>query len=260
MIYLKIRIELGTSDSTFDIYYDSISSGTRALLYDTGLPATGITNTALLAIDGITVSVPDDATSIILSSTPDAFCSENPNVNTGTYTISIGCLSYTVSASVGVLNYSYTDCSCNLVTATIDATYGYVSQTFCALSGTLSAGLLTVVENGYCLPTNTITWYNYNSPGAQNRLRIYVDSYSVVDDINDTGSTHSGTIEVAAGANIDVYTDGYWAGGDSTVWVYANWTGNSPSDTDGPSANPQAYINFTMPNESVVVDNNMELD
>jgi hypothetical protein len=136
----------------------------------------------------------------------------------------------------------------------------YTEQTFCALQDSVSAGALTVVNNGYCSSTFTITWYNYNSPGAQNRLRIYADGFSVVDDTNDTGSTHSGTIEVAGGANIDVYTDGYWAGGNSTVWVYANWTGNSPSDTDGPSANPQAYINFTMPYESVVVDNNMELD
>jgi hypothetical protein len=150
MKYLRIRIELGTSDSTFDIYYDSISSGTRALLYDTGLPATGVTNTALLAGDGVVVSVPDESTSIVLSSTPDAFCSENPNVNTGTYTIPIGCMSYTVSASVGVFNYSYTDCDCNPVTATIDATYGYTEQTFCALQDSVSAGLLTVVDNGYC--------------------------------------------------------------------------------------------------------------
>ena len=37
MKFLKIRIEVGTSDSLFDIYYNSVSSETRALLYDTEL-------------------------------------------------------------------------------------------------------------------------------------------------------------------------------------------------------------------------------
>jgi hypothetical protein len=160
MKYLRIRTELGTSNSTFDIYYDSISSGTRALLYDTGLPAIGISNDALLAGEGVVVSVPDNATSIILSSTPDAFCSENPNVNTGTYTISIGCISYTVSSSAGIFNYFYTDCDCNPVTATIDATYGYTEETFCALQDSVNYGVLTIIDNGYCTtptPTQTAT-------------------------------------------------------------------------------------------------------
>ena len=78
MKYLKIRIEVGTSDSTFDIYYDSISSGTRALLYDTGLDAVGLTNEELETGEGITVSVPDGATSIVLSSSPAAFCTDIP--------------------------------------------------------------------------------------------------------------------------------------------------------------------------------------
>jgi hypothetical protein len=152
MKYLKIRIEVGTSDSTFDIYYDSISSGTRALLYDTGLPAIGLTNEALEFGEGVTVSVPDNATSIILSSDPNAFCTENPNVNEATYTIPIGCMSYTISAPAGIFNYFYTDCDCNPVTATIDATYGYTEETFCALQDSVSAGVLTVVDNGYCPP------------------------------------------------------------------------------------------------------------
>lgn len=150
MKFLKIRIEVGTSDSVFDIYYDSISSGTRALLYDTGLPAIGLTNEALEFGEGVTVSVPDNATSIILSSDPAAFCTEVTNVNDETYTIPIGCMSYTVSASAGIFNYFYTDCDCNPVTATIDATYGYTEETFCALQDSVSAGFLTVVYNGYC--------------------------------------------------------------------------------------------------------------
>ena len=164
MKYLKIRIEVGTSDSTFDIYYDSISSGTRALLYDTSLPAIGLTNEELLFGEGVTVSVPDNATSIILSSDPAAFCTEVPNVNDETYTIPIGCMFYTVSATAGIFNYFYTDCDCNPITATIDATYGHTEETFCALQDSVSAGELTVVYNGYCstpspsptpTPTNT---------------------------------------------------------------------------------------------------------
>jgi hypothetical protein len=165
MKYLKIRIELGTSDSVFDIYYDSIGGGTRALLYDTGLPAIGLTNEDLELGEGVTVSVPDNATSIILTSDPKAFCSEIPGFNNETYTIPIGCISYTVSASAGIFNYFYTDCNCNPVTATIDATYGYTEETFCALQDSVSAGPLTVVNNGYCLtPTPTQTSTPINTP------------------------------------------------------------------------------------------------
>jgi hypothetical protein len=166
MKYLKIRIELGTSDSVFDIYYDSVSSGTRALLYDTGLPAIGLTNEALEFGEGVTVSVPDNATSIILSSNPAAFCTEVPNVNDETYTIPIGCISYTVSASAGIFNYFYTDCDCNPATATIDATYGYTEQTFCALQDSVSAGVLTVVNNGYCGRTGFPIELCYDSSSA----------------------------------------------------------------------------------------------
>jgi hypothetical protein len=166
MKYLKIRIELGTSDSVFDIYYDSVSSGTRALLYDTGLPAIGLTNEVLEFGEGVTVSVPDNATSIILSSNPAAFCAENPDVNDETYTILIGCMSYTVSASLGIFNYFYTDCDCNPVTATIDATYGYTEQTFCALQDSVSAGPLTVIYNGYCGRTGFPIDLCYDSSSA----------------------------------------------------------------------------------------------
>jgi hypothetical protein len=165
MKYLKIRIELGTSDSVFDIYYDSIGGGTRALLYDTGLPAIGLTNEDLELGEGVTVSVPDNATSIILTSDPKAFCSEIPGFNNETYTIPIGCISYTVSAPAGIFNYFYTDCNCNPVTATIDATYGYTEETFCALQDSVSAGVLTVVDNGYCLtPSPTPTQTSTPSP------------------------------------------------------------------------------------------------
>lgn len=157
MKYLKVRIAVGTSDSTFDIYYNSVNSSTRALLYDTGLPAIGLTNEVLETGEGITVSVPDNATSIVLSSNPTAFCSEVNGSNNSTFSIPLGCMSYTVSSSAGIFNYFYTDCDCIGVSATLDATYGYTEQTFCALQDSVNSGYLTIVDNGSCFPSPTPT-------------------------------------------------------------------------------------------------------
>lgn len=166
MKYLKIRIESGTFDSVFDIYYDSVSSGTRALLYDTGLPAIGIEKSLLETGEGVTVSVPDNATSIVVSSDPNAFCSGTNDPNVRDYTIPIGCKSYTVSANSGIFNYQYTDCGCNNVIGTIDATYGYTEQTFCALQDTVSAGILTVVDDGECMivPAEVYVYFSSITP------------------------------------------------------------------------------------------------
>jgi hypothetical protein len=150
MKYIKVRIAVGTSDSTFDIFYDSPNGVGSALLFDTGLDAIDIPYEALQIGEGLTVSVPDDATSIILDSSPSAFCTTNTSVNDAMITIPLGCITYTVSSSAGIFNYYYTNCDCVNVSATIDATYGYVEQTFCALQDTVDAGLLTIVDNGYC--------------------------------------------------------------------------------------------------------------
>lgn len=163
MKYLKVRIAVGTSDSTFDIYYNSVNSSTRALLYNTGLPAIGLTNEILETGEGVTVSVPDEATSIILDSNPAAFCSEVNGVNNNTFSIPLGCMSYTVSSSAGVFNYFYTDCDCFSVSATLDATDRYTEKTFCALQDSVNSGFLTIVDNGGCsvspspTPTHTPT-------------------------------------------------------------------------------------------------------
>jgi len=150
MKYIKVRIVVGESNSLFDIYYDSVIPGNEALLYDTGLPAVGLSYTDLTTGEGITVSVPDGSTSIVVDSTPDAFCSET--VNVPTYSVGLGCISYTVSTSMGIFNYFYTDCNCNSVSATIDGSNGYVEQTFCALQDSVNYGTLTIVNNGNCPP------------------------------------------------------------------------------------------------------------
>jgi hypothetical protein len=161
MKYIKVRIAVGTSDSTFDIFYDSPNGVGSALLFDTGLDAIDIPYEALQIGEGLTVSVPDDATSIILDSSPSAFCTTNTSVNDAMITIPLGCITYTVSSSAGIFNYYYTNCDCVNVSATIDATYGYVEQTFCALQDTVDAGLLTIVDNGYCstpIPPNSVVF------------------------------------------------------------------------------------------------------
>ncbi len=162
MIYLKVRIAAGTSDSIFNINYESPNGGGEALLADTNLPAVGITNDALLNGEGVTISVPDNTTSITLDSSPGAFCGDDPNNNENMYTINIGCTSYTISSSEGIFNYSYTDCDCNNVTETIDATDGYIEETFCALKDTVNYGLLTLIDNGACSePPPLIFCYPY---------------------------------------------------------------------------------------------------
>lgn len=163
MKYIKVRIVIGSSDSLFDIYYNSIDTNTRALIYETGLPAIGLTNEELSNGDGILVSVPDDATSIVLGSEPNAFCSNNPEVNNDSYTVPIGCYTYTVSSNSGVYEYQYTDCDCNKITATIDATGGPQEQTFCALYGTVITPNLDVSYNGGCSVTGIVLCYDETS-------------------------------------------------------------------------------------------------
>ena len=162
MKYIKVRIVVGSSNSLFDIYYNSIDSNTRALIYETGLPAIGLTNQELSNFDGILVSVPDEATSIVLGSEPDAFCSENGNNDS--YTIPIGCYTYTVTSNGGPSNYYYTDCECNDITATIDGTNGQVEHTFCALYDTVNVGELGLTFIQGCESTSVQLCYDENSP------------------------------------------------------------------------------------------------
>jgi hypothetical protein len=173
MKYLKIRIASGNADSLFDIFYDSPTGVGTALLYDTGLPAEGIPYDTLIIGEGITVSVPDNATSIVLDSSPSAFCTTTDGINDPMYTIPIGCMSYTVSASMGSSDYYYTDCDCIPITATIDATYGYTEQTFCALQDTVNAGLLTVVDNGDCITPPTDVYIGACGPDQYDGLGVY---------------------------------------------------------------------------------------
>lgn len=165
MKYVKVRIVIGSSDSLFDIYYNSIDSNKRALIYSTGLPATGLTNEELSDIYGVLVSVPDDATSIVLSSEPNAFCSENGNVNNDSYTIPIGCYTYTITSDDSISEYSYIDCECNEILTIIDGTYGQVEHTFCAMYGTVNAGDLEVTLVQGCEVVSIELCYDENEPG-----------------------------------------------------------------------------------------------
>ena len=164
MKYIKVRIVVGSSNSLFDIYYNSIDSNTRALIYETGLPAIGLTNEDLSNGDGILVSVPDDTTSIVLNSDPNAFCSENPNVNNDSYTIPVGCFTYTVTSNNDVSFYSYTDCECNEIIASIDGSNGRVEQTFCALYGTVNTELLDLTFIQGCETVSIELCYDEDLP------------------------------------------------------------------------------------------------
>jgi hypothetical protein len=164
MKYIKVRIVIGSSNGVFDIYYDSIDSNKRATLHSNGLPATGLTFSELSTTDGVIVSVPDESTSIVVSSDPDSFCSIDSNVNNDSYTIPIGCYTYTVTSNIGIFNYYYTDCECNEITRTIDGTNGQVEHTFCALYNTVNAGELEVTSISGCQSTTLELCYDENLP------------------------------------------------------------------------------------------------
>jgi hypothetical protein len=164
MKYIKVRIVIGASDGVFDIYYDSVDSNKRALLHSNGQPAIGLTFDELSGPNGVIVSVPDESSSIVVTSDPDSFCSNDINVNNDSYTTPIGCYTYTITSSNGIFNYYYTDCECNEISATIDGTNGQVQDSFCALYGTVNAGELELTFVQGCETTSIELCYDQNSP------------------------------------------------------------------------------------------------
>jgi uncharacterized protein (TIGR02145 family) len=164
MKYIRVRIVIGTSSGVFDIYHDEIDINKRALLQSNGQPAIGITFDELSDLNGILVSVPDESESIIVTSDPDSFCSENGGVNNDSYTIPIGCYTYAVTSKFGVSTYTYTDCECNEIVASIDGSNGQIQQTFCALYGTVNGGDLELTFIQGCETTSIELCYDENLP------------------------------------------------------------------------------------------------
>lgn len=60
-------IPSSTSPGPYTIYWNTVSSGSIATIFSTGLPATGLTLTQLTGITGVNVIVPDSTTQIIIS-------------------------------------------------------------------------------------------------------------------------------------------------------------------------------------------------
>jgi len=56
-----------TSPGPYTIYWNTVSSGSTATIFSTGLPATGLTLTQLTGTTGVNVIVPDETTQIIIS-------------------------------------------------------------------------------------------------------------------------------------------------------------------------------------------------
>jgi len=63
-LFFTIQITGGTSPGPYTIYYNTVSSGSVATIFETGLPATGKTLSQLTT--GINVIIPDTASQIIL--------------------------------------------------------------------------------------------------------------------------------------------------------------------------------------------------
>lgn len=64
----------------------------------------------------------------------------------------VACTSYTVgTSSESALEYAYTDCSGASQSGYVGAASGYDSETFCAMTGTVTyATGITLAENGSC--------------------------------------------------------------------------------------------------------------
>ena len=62
----NVRITSGTALGPYTIYWDLINPNNYATRVSTSLPATGITYADLTSVDGVTVTIPDDAIEIIL--------------------------------------------------------------------------------------------------------------------------------------------------------------------------------------------------
>ena len=60
-------IPSSTSPGPYTIYWNTVSSGSIATIFSTGLPATGLTLTQLTGTAGVNVIVPDSTTQIIIS-------------------------------------------------------------------------------------------------------------------------------------------------------------------------------------------------
>lgn len=66
MRYFDAKIEEGNKNSTFTVYYDSISSTTVAGLYPTGISASNLTFAQLSSETGVTVQVPTASISLLI--------------------------------------------------------------------------------------------------------------------------------------------------------------------------------------------------
>ena len=60
-------IPSSTSPGPYTIYWNTVSSGSIATIFSTGLPATGLTLTQLTGTAGVNIIVPDSTTQIIIS-------------------------------------------------------------------------------------------------------------------------------------------------------------------------------------------------
>ena len=63
--YFDIKITGGTAAGPYSIYYDSVNPVTVALITSSSLPATGLTYSDMTTGDGVNVTIPNDANSLL---------------------------------------------------------------------------------------------------------------------------------------------------------------------------------------------------
>jgi hypothetical protein len=76
MRYFNAKIEEGNKNSTFTVYYDSISSSTIAGKYPSGVSASNVTFAQLSTPEGFPIQIPDASTQLIIADN-DPNCSSS---------------------------------------------------------------------------------------------------------------------------------------------------------------------------------------
>jgi hypothetical protein len=160
MRYFNVKIEVGVSNSVFSIYYNTIDSSHYALIFNlTGstLNATGLTYTQLTTGNGLMVEVPDSATSLILDSSPAAFCTNIFPYNDPTYTIYVGGPTPTPTPTQTVTpSVTPTLTPTNTVTPSVTATQSPTPSVTASVTPTLTPSV-TATQTPTLTPTSSVT-------------------------------------------------------------------------------------------------------
>lgn len=176
--YFTITLPLNSSPGPYNIYYNFLSGGFLAQIYNTSLFAQNLTLSQL--ITGVTVTVPDDTTVIYLYNNSECDSTQTFPIPTPLPTYNKLCLSYTCGITTQQFEFSWNGNVYN-GKPVFSATGGYDmvwitggSQNYWTVSGLTSPVLTTTDPN---IPPTT-SWQAFNIPSACKRTGITIRSIS----------------------------------------------------------------------------------